>query len=98
MVDDFDVSQGRDWVMHISVPNKVLKEYPQEVFRLNNTIQFELESFNYKIKKLRKEKEELRAKLVKDFEAEKKSGIGKKLKDAIVLKIQKDKEKEDRGY
>ena len=52
MSDYQNFLMGKDWIITITIPNKLLSKYPDQVRVLQFTIQMELERFNAEIKKL----------------------------------------------
>lgn len=84
---------GRDWIINVAVPNKILGKYPTEVLWLQTQIKVLLEEFNKNIQKL--EKGVIPTAKIEEFG--KKEKLPKNIRDSVLLKMQEDKKKESSG-
>lgn len=56
MNDLIELKSGKDWIITITIPNRLLWKYAEDVNEMQNTIQLALLRFNSKIKSQETEK------------------------------------------
>ena len=84
---------GKDWIITISIPNKLLIKHSREVQWLQIVIETELRKFNAEIKKLEGEAAEASLRTPQDGD----KGITEEEKQAIVIKMEKDRKDREGG-
>ena len=81
---------GKDWIITITIPNRLLSKYPREVQLLQFSIRMELERFNTQVKKIEKNFQQAIIETPETLD----KNIPEAEKQAIVAKMEDDRKRE----